>query len=126
MGAKSKAWIAVKKKRGGQPGNRNRWIHGCYSRELKARRAHVRALIAECDAAIALAKIKTLAMAGRKAGHPTFHQVASKLDSWVKPGHGKKNYSAASRLARFCAYIAWSARAMARSGLSPDFSSNAP
>ena len=35
-------------------------------------------------------------------------------------------HSAAVRLARFCAYIAWSARAIATSGLSPDFNSKAP
>ena len=60
MGAKFKPWIAVKKKRGGQPGNRNRLVHGRYSGELKARRARVRALIVECNIAVALARLQTV------------------------------------------------------------------
>lgn len=41
-------------------------------------------------------------------------------------GAAAKVYPAALRCSFFCAYIAWSARAMAMSGLSPDFKSKAP
>lgn len=53
MGAKRKAWIAVKKKRGGQSGNRNRRLHGRYSAETQARFAAIRDLIRRCNAAAA-------------------------------------------------------------------------
>lgn len=53
MGKKDVAWIALKKKRGGQPGNRNRRLHGRYSADTIARHAAIRALIRRCDAAAA-------------------------------------------------------------------------
>jgi len=43
MGSKAKAWIALKKKRGGQPGNQNRRVHGLYSAATRARAARWRA-----------------------------------------------------------------------------------
>lgn len=48
-----KAWIAVKKKRGGQPGNRNRRVHGLYSAATRARAAEIGAIVARCDDLIA-------------------------------------------------------------------------
>jgi len=57
MGAKIPARIAFKKKRGGQPGNRNRWKHGRYSAAARARRAEVDALVRQCRAVIAQAEL---------------------------------------------------------------------
>lgn len=42
----------VRRKRGGQPGNCNRLRHGGFSREARARRDAVRALVAETEALI--------------------------------------------------------------------------
>ena len=53
MGAKIKPWIALKKKRGGQPGNQNRRTHGFYGAESRIRGAVIAALVRECDAVIA-------------------------------------------------------------------------
>lgn len=69
MAAKMKAWIAVKKKRGGQPGNRNRRVHGLYSAATRARAAEIRAIVAQCDAVIARvgAHVALQKMAAREA-----------------------------------------------------------
>ncbi len=44
----------LRRKRGGQPGNRNRWKHGRYSTETRRRDKALRALIRHCRETIAL------------------------------------------------------------------------
>jgi hypothetical protein len=53
----------VKRKRGGQPGNRNRWIHGLYSTQLRRRSAELDVIIRQCDVVIEIA----MALAAQRA-----------------------------------------------------------
>lgn len=134
MGAKIKPWIALKKKRGGQPGNQNRRTHGFYGAESRIRAGVIAALVRECDAVIAwvdahVALKKKAARAAERRKRCVCR--AARLLSHVhrtcsRAARAAGSHSAASRLARFCAYIAWSARLIAVSGLSLAVSSNAP
>src|ERR1700750_635875 len=61
--SRGEGWqIAPVRKRGGQPGNRNRWKHGRYSKASIARRARITAVLAPL---LARARV-VLAMAERE------------------------------------------------------------
>ena len=81
--------VELRRKRGGQPGNRNRLRHGAFSAKARERREWVRGLVASTNALIV--RIEMVARA-RKALKAKQHRLTS-------PNAGRSTQVSASELA---------------------------